>query len=223
MVKRTHSQTGSAHVIAIIVLVVAVLGLLGFIFWQNFINKSIVKDTTITETRKPVDNTDEKAALKKYEVRTSDNFGVTFEAPTGWTMTQNTSGTLSDDETATLVSPDKFTLTIRVNRLIRGWTQDDPVYKILQVQSTSGTDLSWLVVGTDPIGLEITSGQDLPAVGSEKVAGSSIFQLGETSDGSAIYVELYGSYDIKRSYDDFIVQPSVEQAKAIIESAKILN
>ncbi|MDB5159863.1 MAG: hypothetical protein JWO99_126 [Candidatus Saccharibacteria bacterium] len=41
--KKSNSQTGSAHAIIIILLVVAILGLLGFVFWQNFIQK---KDTT---------------------------------------------------------------------------------------------------------------------------------------------------------------------------------
>lgn len=37
---KSRNQSGSAHVVIIIVLIVAVLGALGFIFWQNFVNKS---------------------------------------------------------------------------------------------------------------------------------------------------------------------------------------
>lgn len=37
--KHSTHQTGSAHVIIIIVLVVALLGVLGFVFWQNFVSE----------------------------------------------------------------------------------------------------------------------------------------------------------------------------------------
>lgn len=47
-----NRQTGSAHIIIVIVLVVALIGTLGFIFWQNVINKSaqIAKDTNTTNS-----------------------------------------------------------------------------------------------------------------------------------------------------------------------------
>lgn len=40
--KTSKSQSGSAHLIIIIILVVALLGALGFVFWQNFVNKTDV-------------------------------------------------------------------------------------------------------------------------------------------------------------------------------------
>lgn len=43
-------QSGSAHVVIIIILVTIVLGLLGFVFWQNFIDKK-PSDTTTTRTQ----------------------------------------------------------------------------------------------------------------------------------------------------------------------------
>jgi hypothetical protein len=42
------SQTGSAHLVIIIILTVAVMGLLGFVFWQNFAQKKA--DTTPVST-----------------------------------------------------------------------------------------------------------------------------------------------------------------------------
>jgi hypothetical protein len=39
MVKNFQKQTGSANIVVIIILVMAVLGLIGFVFWQNFIYK----------------------------------------------------------------------------------------------------------------------------------------------------------------------------------------
>ncbi len=49
-------QKGSAHVIIVITLVVVVVGLLSFIFWQNF----IVKDSEIESNEKLVAKQDEK-------------------------------------------------------------------------------------------------------------------------------------------------------------------
>lgn len=37
---KSRSQTGSAHVVIIIVLIVALLGAVGFVFWQNFLKPS---------------------------------------------------------------------------------------------------------------------------------------------------------------------------------------
>jgi hypothetical protein len=36
MINKTLSQKGSTHVVIIVILVVALLGVLGFVFWQNF-------------------------------------------------------------------------------------------------------------------------------------------------------------------------------------------
>lgn len=48
---KTQSQTGSAHVVVTGVLVVALLGALGFIFWQNFVAKKSVATTTTASTQ----------------------------------------------------------------------------------------------------------------------------------------------------------------------------
>ena len=42
---KSKQQAGSAHVIITVVLVVALMGALGFIFWQNFIQKKAVTTT----------------------------------------------------------------------------------------------------------------------------------------------------------------------------------
>lgn len=49
MIKNSQRQNGSAHIVIIIVLVVALIGALGYIFWQNFISKgSNTEHTTVT-------------------------------------------------------------------------------------------------------------------------------------------------------------------------------
>lgn len=43
-------QSGNAHVLVVIVLIVVILGLLGFIFWQNFIHKSTDTSKVTTQS-----------------------------------------------------------------------------------------------------------------------------------------------------------------------------
>lgn len=53
-------RTGSAHVVVIIILVVALVAALGFIFWQNFVQKDSAKTTdTTADSSKQTDTTDD--------------------------------------------------------------------------------------------------------------------------------------------------------------------
>ena len=62
--KKLNNQTGSAHVIIIIILIAAVLGLLGFVFWNNYLKVKPSADTTNKTTNSqqstntPVSQTD---------------------------------------------------------------------------------------------------------------------------------------------------------------------
>jgi cytoskeletal protein RodZ len=75
---KSHKQTGSAHVVIIIVLVVVVLGLVGYVFWNNFINKKPAT-TKPTVTSKSVPS----ASLKTY---TESSYGISFKYPSDWTV-----------------------------------------------------------------------------------------------------------------------------------------
>lgn len=48
--KKIDSQAGSAHIVIIVVLVVALVATLGFVFWQNFIQKKDDSAKTSTQT-----------------------------------------------------------------------------------------------------------------------------------------------------------------------------
>jgi len=48
--KNLSKQNGSTHIIVIVILVIALLGVLGFVFWQNFTKKDPV--TTTSEQKK---------------------------------------------------------------------------------------------------------------------------------------------------------------------------
>lgn len=49
--KSRNKESGSVvHIVVIIILVVAVLGLLGFVLWQNFLNKPVATQTSTQQT-----------------------------------------------------------------------------------------------------------------------------------------------------------------------------
>jgi hypothetical protein len=47
---KKSKQTGSAHIVIVIVLVLALLGALGFVFWQNFVNKPATQGAVTSST-----------------------------------------------------------------------------------------------------------------------------------------------------------------------------
>ncbi len=67
---KTTVNRGSAHAVIIIVLVVALLGTLGFVFWQNFIKKDDTAKTTDT-TKQTNDNKTAESTTKKAETKTA--------------------------------------------------------------------------------------------------------------------------------------------------------
>lgn len=55
MLKQLDRQKGSAHVVIIIALIIVLLGILGFVFWQNFIqSKNSTTNSTSIEKSIPV-------------------------------------------------------------------------------------------------------------------------------------------------------------------------
>jgi len=78
MINKTLSQKGSTHIVIIVILVIALLGTLGFVFWQNFINKStpqINNDTSKTDNKQQ-ENTNKDT--QKSNRLTLNDWGVTF-------------------------------------------------------------------------------------------------------------------------------------------------
>ena len=84
--KKLNNQTGSAHVVIIIILIAAVLGLLGFVFWQNFIKKTSPQTTsqvTKTTATTPVSNSTTTPKAPASAVYSGS--GIAFNYPgTGW-------------------------------------------------------------------------------------------------------------------------------------------
>ena len=86
MIKYFQKQAGSAHVVIIVVIVAAVLGALGYVFWQNFINKDTSeitndsKQTTTQSGETPANPVEQpKDSTEGYLVL--EDWGIKFKLP----------------------------------------------------------------------------------------------------------------------------------------------
>lgn len=78
---KKQSQSGSIHLIIVIVLVVTLIGALGFIFWQNFMQPK-TSDTNSSTTASTATVSD--ITYKKYT--TTGKYSVSFNYPSAWTI-----------------------------------------------------------------------------------------------------------------------------------------
>jgi len=115
---------GSAHIITIIVLVVALISVLGVVFYQNFIVKSKDSARDASKTTSTAANVVQQPAAKLLNASLSDGFGVklSFDYPSDWSFSRTTTGPLPiiergevTDEKMTVASPSgKFSVHYRV-------------------------------------------------------------------------------------------------------------
>jgi len=89
------SQKGSAHVVIIIIFVIAILGALGFVLWNNFLKPEAPKSTEVTqqveESEAPKDNLTEIAGDETLGTN------VAIKYPAGWTYKQSINTTTASD------------------------------------------------------------------------------------------------------------------------------
>ncbi len=111
--KHRQSQTGSAHVIVIVLLVVALLGTLGFVFYQNFIAKKEDNSTkqVVTQT-----NTDASATTTTQVAFNSSIYELDYPK-NGWSVsTEKLNGSIYGSSKTKLINQAKnvqveFTVT----------------------------------------------------------------------------------------------------------------
>lgn len=83
---KSSKQTGSAHIVIIVILAVVLLGALGFVFWKNFIQSSDsqVSQETSSEKISQTEKTEPLCAsdvVEKDGVFCSEDIGVEFKIP----------------------------------------------------------------------------------------------------------------------------------------------
>jgi hypothetical protein len=87
MVKNSSSQNGSAFVIIIVILTVAVIGALSFVFWQNFIQSGEVKSNSSATQEKVEQKPEQLCANNNNQVTEADgvfcseDIGLEFKVP----------------------------------------------------------------------------------------------------------------------------------------------
>lgn len=85
MIKNSQKPNRSALVASVIILIILVTGVLGFIFWQNFTNKSI--DTSGDQSTNETANTDQYKDWNAYE---SVNSKYSIKYPKDWIALKET-------------------------------------------------------------------------------------------------------------------------------------
>jgi len=148
-VKNRNNQTGSAHLIIIIVLVIALLGSLGFVFWQNFVK---VKDNQPVQNNQISNTTDKSATASKTsnetkltEIAADDLVGtnLALKYPKTWTATHEDFSTVEAgapilNKMYKISSPDNdISVKFGVTNVGGGGTCDDePGRKITQLDKS---------------------------------------------------------------------------------------
>lgn len=114
---KQKSESGSAHLVIIIVLVVALLGTLGFVYWQNFVQtKTANTQTNQTNTS---NNQTVKAQLTEDVTDSSRGTGLSIKYPASWSYSRYLSnipkGSYDKGDTYTVTSPDsKVSVVLRI-------------------------------------------------------------------------------------------------------------
>lgn len=86
------SQKGFAHIIIIVVVAAALVAVLGYVFWKNFIqtdtkNQNVAISQNDAETKEKAqdqDSTDSSTIPDGWEKKSIDGLGVTFAVPEDW-------------------------------------------------------------------------------------------------------------------------------------------
>jgi len=89
-VSKTKSQSGFAHIIILtVILGIALIGTLGFVYYQNFVQKKTDSSSTVKPTKTAADKTTttDKTSLPEvaYDNLTGSNLGLRY--PSDWKMT----------------------------------------------------------------------------------------------------------------------------------------
>lgn len=89
MIKNSQRQIGSAHIVIVTILVVALIGVLGFIAWQNFTKANTDTTSPVSNTKEDTkaSETDKYAGFNTYE---SVRDGYSIKYPKDWIVIKET-------------------------------------------------------------------------------------------------------------------------------------
>jgi hypothetical protein len=210
MIKNSHQQAGSAHIVIIIILAISVIGLLGFVFWQNFVNiRNEDKDAAVTTQSTTPDTTTSPTAPEL----SLQGLGVT--PPTGWTAGSNTMHKDVDGVryridfiNAVKSSKGSDNSKIMENYLGQG------ILLLEAVKTKNGTDAYVLKTsGSQERGYVILSAKESPT-------SESYLRL---SDDTPLFVILFADGGQDRATIDFTTVPTSEAISDFKTIVKSLN
>ena len=241
---KTTVDKGSAHAVVIVILVLALLGTLGFVFWQNFIKKDDTAKTSDTskqtsdETAKPAD------VYAGWQTYTSKQHGISFRYPANWKVDPTeatTEGYYSLHVALTERGKQSARFAIGVNPQGLGGTGQPTTYSVLHSEkialpASKDTYITFLAVASvsdegKPTGkYHVMAGiTDDPAYyeSKGKVAGYTLIYLTaalKSKDASTLFVTNPGYGDEFNSHDDvekYYQSSEYQQTLNILLSIKI--
>lgn len=118
-----QNQNGSTHIILVGVIVVSLIVVLGFVFWQNFIGKNDEQKVTGETSRNISTKDDSPKAEKLTKAHTIPKENLTFEYPDKWQTYAMHTNEKSDvgENRVMVVSPDNFALEINIPSYGPSW------------------------------------------------------------------------------------------------------
>ena len=134
-----NTQKGFAHAVLLIGLLIALIGALGFIFWQNFILEEPEVEKPASSTTKKLEaferSTEIPADWKKYE---NKEYKLSFAYPATWTVKENSNGNpdLYKYEIGMGSSMQNYDAVVGINEL----TLDQTVKRFTENSMFSGSD-----------------------------------------------------------------------------------
>jgi hypothetical protein len=172
-----NKQQGSAHAIVIVILVLALLGTLGFVFYQNFIAK---KPVETTETKQ---ETTSNATLPTARL-TFNDAAYTFSYPTDWIV----EGAVNKDAVSslTLLSHDK---KIRVHVTILG---EDMMFNC--AATDANRKVRYYEVSKDPVTKLSNAKAYVVEAITDAEGGGYDYKIGLTQDGGDTHAAVGDPY-----------------------------
>ena len=126
---KQKSQSGFAHLAIIIILIVALLGTLGFVYWQNYMQPKNID----TSQKTPVENKDNNIItpvvadpIADWKTYTNAQYGFSFKYPVDWTVqespTEKSNKIATPTPTIEVINPNSDDIRIFIYKPgIGGW------------------------------------------------------------------------------------------------------
>lgn len=233
-----NSQKGFSHAIIIIIIVVALIGALGFVFWNSFAKKS---EQANSNTQAPnTSNTDNEPAAKVSTFKNSyssvGESGFEFRYPDNWTLLPSPRVTESEDGSKKFVTTMLFSQKPTTDGKIEV-ASDHIVITFTELAGDHPFDFknpgkqkfeSKFKIGDGTVGLTAVGD------GSSKLPFTSqLLSIDPISTHGESYVTLNNDYFLlataqSNSYlaenaTDRSLKKDIEEAKEILKSVKVIN